>query len=218
MIVSVRASLHFSEDRALSTSRSSSGILAAKVRGTQTCQRATRDEYRTNRAAESDPGRASGTVPRADLVLGQPLWWTVRSVSKRRSVGVDDERMKRDAPKAGPSAPDVTFGNITFNTPLAIQSFVVEDNFAERSYVRYLDVDFNQSETLPTIAIQGPPASIVSTISGTGREPKNAGVFVPRFVFVNRLLAPMHNQKIVRVVQTLARRPKSHWYGHGRQD
>jgi hypothetical protein len=57
------------------------------------------------------------------------------------SIGVDDEG------KAQPVAatPDVTFSNIIYNAPLAVSSFVVEKNIAERSFIQYLDVDFTQS-------------------------------------------------------------------------
>ncbi len=60
------------------------------------------------------------------------------------SVGVDDQQKKQYAPQAGPAAPDVTFTE-TYAAPLAVQNLVVEDNIAERSYIRYLDVNFNQS-------------------------------------------------------------------------
>ncbi len=60
------------------------------------------------------------------------------------SVGVDDQQVKQYAPQAGPAAPDVTFTE-TYAAQLAVQNLVVEDNIAERSYIRYLDVNFNQS-------------------------------------------------------------------------
>ncbi len=40
------------------------------------------------------------------------------------SVGVDDQQKKQYAPAAGPAAPDVTFSDITYTAPLAVQSFV----------------------------------------------------------------------------------------------
>ncbi len=61
------------------------------------------------------------------------------------SVGTDDEQKEQYAPQAGPASPDVTFSNITYGAPLAIQNFAVEDGIAERSFIQYLDVDFNQS-------------------------------------------------------------------------
>ncbi len=70
------------------------------------------------------------------------------------SVGVDDQQKKQYAPQAGPAAPDVTFSNITYTAPLAVQNLVVEKSIAERSFIQYLDVDFNQSlATSP--ALQG---------------------------------------------------------------
>ena len=54
-------------------------------------------------------------------------------------------RSSSTRPAAGPATPDVTFSNITFNTPLGIQSFAVEKYIAERSFIQYLDVDFNQT-------------------------------------------------------------------------
>ena len=39
----------------------------------------------------------------------------------------------------------MTFSNITYTAPLAVENLVVEKNIAERSFIQYLDVDFNQS-------------------------------------------------------------------------
>ena len=39
----------------------------------------------------------------------------------------------------------MTFSNIIYTAPLAVQNLVVEKNIAERSFIQYLDVDFNQS-------------------------------------------------------------------------
>ncbi len=69
------------------------------------------------------------------------------------SVGVDDLQKKQYAPAAGPAAPDVTFSSVTFTQPLAIQNFAVERSIAARSYIRYLDVYFNQNVT-PTSALE----------------------------------------------------------------
>jgi len=60
------------------------------------------------------------------------------------SVGVDDQQVKQYAPQAGPAAADVTFTE-TYTAPLAVQNLVVEKNIAERSFIRYLDVNFNQT-------------------------------------------------------------------------
>ncbi len=81
------------------------------------------------------------------------------------SVGVDDQQLKQYAPQAGPAAPDVTFNNITYNAPLGIQSLVVERNIAERSFIQYLDVNFNQSlATSP--ALQG----LATGLTGSSRN------------------------------------------------
>lgn len=45
--------------------------------------------------------------------------------------------------QATPGAADLTLGE-TFKAALAVSSFSVEQNLAERSYIRYLDVNFNQ--------------------------------------------------------------------------
>ncbi len=60
------------------------------------------------------------------------------------SVGVDDEQKVQYAPQSGPSSPDVTFTE-TYSAPLAVESFAVEKGIAERSYIRYLDVYFNNT-------------------------------------------------------------------------
>ncbi len=81
------------------------------------------------------------------------------------SVGVDDQQKKQYAPAAGPAAPDVTFSDITFTAPLGIQSLAVEKNIAERSFIQYLDVDFNQtlSSTPPSSALQGLAAGLAGS-------------------------------------------------------
>ena len=39
----------------------------------------------------------------------------------------------------------MTFSDITYTAPLAVQNLVVEKGIAERSFIQYLDVDFNQT-------------------------------------------------------------------------
>ncbi len=87
------------------------------------------------------------------------------------SVGVDDQHKVQYTPAAGPASPDVTFSNITYTAPLAVQSFVVEKNIAERSFIQYLDVDFNQS--LST----SPPSAALESLS-SGLTGGNAGAYV----------------------------------------
>ena len=64
------------------------------------------------------------------------------------SIGIDDEQKVQ----AVPSSPDVTFTE-TYAAALAVSSFVVEQGIAERSFIQYLDVDFNQT-TLSSSALQ----------------------------------------------------------------
>ena len=81
------------------------------------------------------------------------------------SVGVDDEQLKQYAPQAGPAAPDVTFSNVTYTAALGIQNLVVEKNIAERSFIQYLDVDFNQSlATSPALK------SLAAGLTGSSRN------------------------------------------------
>ncbi len=84
-------------------------------------------------------GIDNGSITYSALADGLPHTYSFDS------VGVDDEQMKQYAPQAGPAAPDLTFSNVTYAAPLGIQTLVVEDNIAERSFLQYLDVDFNQS-------------------------------------------------------------------------
>ena len=51
--------------------------------------------------------------------------------------------------------PDVTFSDIIYSNSLAVESFVVEKGIAERSFIQYLDVDFNQTVSTSS-ALQEP--------------------------------------------------------------
>jgi large repetitive protein len=75
--------------------------------------------------------------------LGDGLTHTYRFFS----VGVDDEQKAQYAAQSGPAAPDMTFSNIIYTTPLAVENLLVEKGIAERSFIQYLDVDFNQTVT-----------------------------------------------------------------------
>ncbi len=66
------------------------------------------------------------------------------------STGVDDLSKKQ----AAPASADATFSGITYSAQLAVQQTVVEKGIAGRSYIRYLDVDFNQSLASPGSALQ----------------------------------------------------------------
>jgi len=65
----------------------------------------------------------------------------------------------------------VTFSNITYTVPLGIQQFVVEDNIAERSFIRYLDVDFNQS-----LATSAPGSALQNLKAGLAGGSRNSFV------------------------------------------
>ena len=83
------------------------------------------------------------------------------------SVGIDDQQKAQYAPQAGPSMPDATFTE-TYAAPLAVQDLVVEKSIAERSYIRYLDVNFNQ-----TAATSSDLQALASGLAGSGssRDP-----------------------------------------------
>ncbi len=57
------------------------------------------------------------------------------------SVGIDDEQKAQGMP----ATPDVAFTNVSYSAPLAVENLVVEKGIAERSFIEYLDVDFNQT-------------------------------------------------------------------------
>ncbi len=80
------------------------------------------------------------------------------------SVGVNDLQMKQYAPQTGPPAPDATFTE-TYAAPLAVQNLVVEKSIAERSYIRYLDVNFNQTAASST-ALQ----ALAAGLAGSSRN------------------------------------------------
>ncbi len=89
-------------------------------------------------------GVYSGSMTYSALADGQPHTYNFWS------IGSDDQQKKQYAPAAAPAAPDVTFSGITYSAPLAVQNLVVERNLAERSYIRYLDVYFNQTVVTST--------------------------------------------------------------------
>ncbi len=62
------------------------------------------------------------------------------------SVGIDDEQKAQPMP----STPDVTFSNVSYAAPLAVENLAVEKGIAERSFIEYLDVDFNQTASTST--------------------------------------------------------------------
>ena len=63
---------------------------------------------------------------------------------------------RRSTLRSRAATPDVTFSNITYTAPLAVQNLAVEKGIAERSFIQYLDVDFNQTARRPSSALQEP--------------------------------------------------------------
>ncbi len=112
-------------------------------------------------------GQPAGGTPDANGVYSGTLTYQAQADGVAHtyafySVGVDDQQKKQYAPQGGPASPDVTFANITYNAPFGIQQFNVQEGIAGRSYIRYLDVNFNQGGTpLQTLAagIAGPNAN-----------------------------------------------------------
>jgi hypothetical protein len=84
-------------------------------------------------------GVYSGTLPYDALADGQSHTY------RFYSVGVDDQHKQQYAPAGGPTTPDVTFSGITYSSPLAVENLMIEDGIAGRSFIQYLDVDFNQT-------------------------------------------------------------------------
>jgi RHS repeat-associated protein len=80
-------------------------------------------------------GVYSGTVTYNALADGQPHIYSFYS------IGIDDQQKSQ----AVPPSPDVTFSNVTYTATLAAQPITVEKGIAGRSYIQYLDVDFNQT-------------------------------------------------------------------------
>ncbi|MGH7170588.1 MAG: choice-of-anchor Q domain-containing protein [Gemmataceae bacterium] len=89
-------------------------------------------------------GVYSGSVTYNALADGQPHTYSFYT------LGTDDLGLTQ----AAPSTPDVTFTNISYTAPLAVTALNVVQSetqttpLTERSYIRYLEVDFNQSPTV----------------------------------------------------------------------
>ena len=64
------------------------------------------------------------------------------------SIGIDDEQ-KVQAIAA--LANQVTFTGVKYNNPLAVENLVVEKGITERSFIQYLDVDFNLTASSPAL-------------------------------------------------------------------
>ncbi len=91
-------------------------------------------------------GQLSGGTPNGNGVYSGSLSYHALADGQSHnysffSVGVDDE----EKTQAEPASPDVTFNSIKYAAPLAIENLVVEKYIAQRSFIQYLDVDFNQT-------------------------------------------------------------------------
>jgi hypothetical protein len=93
-----------------------------------------------NGGTPNSSGVYTGSMTYNALADGQPHTYSFYS------IGIDDEQKAQ----VGPATPDATFSDITYSAPLAVQSLTVEKGIAERSYIRYLDVDFNETVTTST--------------------------------------------------------------------
>ena len=95
-------------------------------------------------------GQVTGLTPNGNGVYAGSLIYNAMGDGQAHtyafySIGVDDQGVTQ----AVPATPDVTFSNIMYTTPLTVlpnpNGFVVEKYIQERSYIRYLDVNFNYS-------------------------------------------------------------------------
>jgi hypothetical protein len=97
-----------------------------------------------NAGSPNANGVYSGSLTYNALADGQPHTYSFDT------LGIDDW----DVTQAVPAAPDVTFSNISYTAPLAVSAFNVVHSetqntpLTERSFIRYLEVDFNQSPTV----------------------------------------------------------------------
>jgi hypothetical protein len=105
-------------------------------------------------------GVYGGTLTYAALADGAPHTYGFFT------VGVDDLQKKQYAPAAGPTSPDVTFRNITYSSPLAVENLAVEDGLSERTFIRYLDVNFNQTAG-SSAALAAPAAGLAGDNSSS---------------------------------------------------
>jgi hypothetical protein len=62
------------------------------------------------------------------------------------SIGIDDEQKVQ----ATSSSPIVPFNDITYSNTLAVEDLMVEKGIVERSFIQYLDVDFNMTTATST--------------------------------------------------------------------
>ena len=95
--------------------------------------------YAIPAGAADSSGNYHSTVPYQGLTDGKSHSYSFYS------IGLDSAGNLQSAP----SSPNVTFANETFAVPtaLAVTSFTVEHDSPSRSFVRYLDIGFNESDS-----------------------------------------------------------------------
>jgi hypothetical protein len=109
-------------------------------------------------------GQASGISPGSNGIYSGSLTYKALADGLSHtyafySVGIDDQRKAQPAP----TVPDVTFSEI-YTAPLAA-NLVVEKGIAERSFIQYLDVDFNQ-----TVSANAELQSLQSGLTGASKN------------------------------------------------
>ena len=114
-------------------------------------------------------GQVNASKPSSSGVYGGTLTFNAIADGQAHdyrfySVGTDDQGKVQ----ATPAMPDATFSNITYTSPLAVSSLVVEKGISERSFIEYLDADFNQTTTTS--------AALEALQAGLGGTSKNAFV------------------------------------------
>ena len=104
-----------------------------------------------NAGAPNNDGVYSGTMTYDAMADGQSHTYSFFS------VGIDDQQKAQPQP----TTPDATFTE-TYSTALAVDDLEVEKGIAERSFIQYLDVNFNQTSATSTAL-----ASLAAGLTGT---------------------------------------------------
>ena len=118
-------------------------------------------------------GQVSAGTPAAGGVYSGSLSYSALADGQTHnygfySIGIDDQGKTQ----ATPTSSDVTFSGVNYEAPLAVQphtspkgvseDVVVQKGIAERSFIQYLDVDFNQT-TATSAALAGLAAELATT-------------------------------------------------------
>jgi hypothetical protein len=116
-------------------------------------------------------GQLNGGAPNGNGVYSGSLSYNALADGQSHNysffiVGVDDQQKEQCDAQAGLATPDVTFSNITYSAPLAVENLVVEQGIAERSFIQYLAVDFNQSVSTSS-ALQDLASGLAGTTPST---------------------------------------------------